>query len=173
MVWLWPKVSFLYLESGKGQDMNQKETMKNMPKSERPYEKCMEQGPQVLSDAELLAVILKNGTKVTDAEVLNGFQLNYSESFDQEWEKHDDGWYYYKNVLNPKERTKQTLVSVTMNKNISNDIHGNKTDYSGAGMDVDIECESIQTTVSKDSSELQNWDSYPVISGTDVSWVKK
>lgn len=43
--------------------MNQKETMKNMPKSERPYEKCMEQGPQVLSDAELLAVILKNGTK--------------------------------------------------------------------------------------------------------------
>ena len=63
MVWLWPKVSFLYLESGKGQDMNQKETMKNMPKSERPYEKCMEQGPQVLSDAELLAVILKNGTK--------------------------------------------------------------------------------------------------------------
>lgn len=118
-------------------------------------------------------LILKNGTKVTDAEVLNGFQLNYSESFEQEWEKHDDGWYYYKNVLNPKERTKQTLVSVTMNKNISNDIHGNKTDYSGAGMDVDIECESIQTTVSKDSSDLQNWDSYPVISGTDVSWVKK
>ena len=38
--------------------MNQKETMKNMPKSERPYEKCMEQGPQVLSDAELLAVIM-------------------------------------------------------------------------------------------------------------------
>ncbi len=38
-------------------------TMKNLPKSERPYEKLIEKGPESLSDAELLAVILKTGTK--------------------------------------------------------------------------------------------------------------
>lgn len=45
--------------------MNEKrtETMKNLPVSERPYEKAMEQGVEVLSDAELLAVILRTGTK--------------------------------------------------------------------------------------------------------------
>ena len=45
--------------------MNEKrtETMKNLPVSERPYEKAMEQGVEVLSDAELLAVILKDRYK--------------------------------------------------------------------------------------------------------------
>lgn len=116
---------------------------------------------------------LNDGTCITDTEVLNGFQLNYSENFGSEWEKHDDGWYYYKRVLEPNKKTNLTLVSVTMNKNISNDIHGNRIDYSGASMDVNIECESIQATVSKDSTDLQNWDSYPVISETDVSWIPK
>lgn len=35
--------------------------MKELPVSERPYEKCMSHGAQILSDAELLAVILKTG----------------------------------------------------------------------------------------------------------------
>lgn len=38
-------------------------TMKELPVSERPYEKCLERGPQSLSNAELLAVILKSGTR--------------------------------------------------------------------------------------------------------------
>lgn len=38
-------------------------TMKELPVSERPYEKCNRYGASVLSDAELLAVILKTGTK--------------------------------------------------------------------------------------------------------------
>ena len=38
-------------------------TMKNLPDNERPYEKCIALGPGSLSDAELLAVILKSGTK--------------------------------------------------------------------------------------------------------------
>ncbi len=52
--------------------MNEKrtETMKNLPVSERPYEKAMEQGVEVLSDAELLAVILRTGTKDISARVL-------------------------------------------------------------------------------------------------------
>ncbi len=42
--------------------MEQRFKMKDLPQSERPYEKCLEQGPSVLSDAELLAVILRSGT---------------------------------------------------------------------------------------------------------------
>lgn len=37
-------------------------TTKELPLSERPYEKCLQAGPHALSDAELLAVILKNGS---------------------------------------------------------------------------------------------------------------
>lgn len=37
--------------------------IKEYPISERPYEKCRSQGPESLSDAELLAVILRSGTK--------------------------------------------------------------------------------------------------------------
>lgn len=36
--------------------------IKDVPKSERPYEKCFEKGPEYLSDAELLAIILRTGT---------------------------------------------------------------------------------------------------------------
>lgn len=38
-------------------------TMADMPESERPYEKFEHMGPQALSDAELLAVIIKSGTR--------------------------------------------------------------------------------------------------------------
>ncbi len=38
-------------------------TVKELPESERPYEKCERFGPGVLSDAELLAVIIRSGTK--------------------------------------------------------------------------------------------------------------
>ena len=38
-------------------------TMKSLPKEERPYEKCLEKGPDSLSDAELLSVILRTGAK--------------------------------------------------------------------------------------------------------------
>lgn len=37
--------------------------VKELPLSERPYEKCEQYGPSSLSDAELLAVMLKTGTK--------------------------------------------------------------------------------------------------------------
>ena len=38
-------------------------TMKDLHKDERPYEKCLQTGAASLSDAELLAVILRTGTK--------------------------------------------------------------------------------------------------------------
>ncbi len=37
--------------------------MKQLPDSEKPYEKCLKYGAEYLSDAELLAVILRSGTK--------------------------------------------------------------------------------------------------------------
>ena len=43
--------------------MSEHFTMKNLPESERPYEKYLLYGEECLSDAELLAIILKSGTK--------------------------------------------------------------------------------------------------------------
>ena len=37
-------------------------SMKTLPEAERPYEKCLAHGPAHLSDAELLAVILRTGS---------------------------------------------------------------------------------------------------------------
>lgn len=42
-------------------------TMKNLPESERPYEKFLSHGEASLSDAELLAIIIKTGTKTETA----------------------------------------------------------------------------------------------------------
>ena len=42
--------------------MSEHITMKNLPESERPYEKFLKYGEEQLSDAELLAIILKTGT---------------------------------------------------------------------------------------------------------------
>ena len=40
-----------------------KDTMKELPASQRPYEKCIREGEGALSDSELLAVILRSGTQ--------------------------------------------------------------------------------------------------------------
>ena len=40
-----------------------KHTIKELPESERPYEKCIREGESALSDSELLAVILRCGTE--------------------------------------------------------------------------------------------------------------
>ena len=41
----------------------QKLTMKQLPKEDRPYEKCLTQGARFLTDEELLAVIIRTGSK--------------------------------------------------------------------------------------------------------------
>lgn len=41
--------------------MNQ--TIKDLPETERPYEKCIREGEEALSDSELLSVILRCGTR--------------------------------------------------------------------------------------------------------------
>ncbi len=56
-------------------------TVKELPVSERPYEKCEQYGASVLSDAELLAVILRTGTKQQRAIDLAVNILNYSTAY--------------------------------------------------------------------------------------------
>jgi DNA repair protein RadC len=56
-------------------------TVKELPVSERPYEKCERYGATVLSDAELLAVIIRTGTKQQRAIDLAVNILNYSTAY--------------------------------------------------------------------------------------------
>ena len=56
-------------------------TVKELPVSERPYEKCEHYGATVLSDAELLAVIIRTGTKQQRAIDLAVNILNYSTAY--------------------------------------------------------------------------------------------
>lgn len=42
---------------------NQKKRIKDLPKDERPREKLLKYGADKLSDAELLAILLRTGTK--------------------------------------------------------------------------------------------------------------
>ncbi len=51
------------LREWKEEHMDTHITMKELPQSEQPVEKCARYGAQALSDAELLAVILRSGTK--------------------------------------------------------------------------------------------------------------
>jgi DNA repair protein RadC len=51
----------LLLLFGTGEKMNLK--TKKLTQDEMPYEKCIKNGPEALSDAELLAVLLRTGTQ--------------------------------------------------------------------------------------------------------------
>jgi DNA repair protein RadC len=55
--------------------------VKELPSSERPYEKCEQYGAGALSDAELLAVILRTGTKEQRVIDLAVSILNYSTAY--------------------------------------------------------------------------------------------
>ena len=44
--------------------MHNNKTIKNLPAAERPYEKFLSLGASGLSDADLLAIIIKTGTWV-------------------------------------------------------------------------------------------------------------
>lgn len=46
--------------------------MKDLPNEDRPYEKCLRQGPEALEDAELLAVIIRTGSREESSLELAG-----------------------------------------------------------------------------------------------------
>lgn len=49
-------------ETGKVVYMEEKKKMKDLPAAARPYERCFSSGPGALTDAELLAVIIRTGS---------------------------------------------------------------------------------------------------------------
>ncbi len=51
--------------------MKETGSMKDLPEQDRPYEKCLAQGPGRLTDAELLSVILRTGTRGETAVALS------------------------------------------------------------------------------------------------------
>lgn len=55
--------------------------MKDMPANDRPYEKCLRMGPESLSDGELLAVIIRTGSRRFSSLKLaqQVLELNYPE----------------------------------------------------------------------------------------------
>lgn len=62
--------------------MNNKHcTVKELPLSERPYEKCEQSGPGALSDAELLAVIIRTGSRNERAVDVASSVLIYSNTY--------------------------------------------------------------------------------------------
>jgi DNA repair protein RadC len=71
------------LERGEegGKYMDRYLTVKELPVSERPYEKCERTGVGSLSDAELLAVILRTGSKSQRVIDLAVNILNYSTAY--------------------------------------------------------------------------------------------
>jgi DNA repair protein RadC len=56
-------------------------TVKELPLSERPYEKCEKLGTGVLSDAELIAIIIRSGTKNERSTDVASSILNYSKVY--------------------------------------------------------------------------------------------
>jgi len=53
--------------------------MKHIPAQERPYEKCLTDGPEALSDAELLSIIIRTGSREDNSLALSQkiLALNY------------------------------------------------------------------------------------------------
>ncbi len=109
----------------------------------------------------------------TSDAILSGFQLNYADTFEADWELHSDGWYYYKKLLKPNETTGKTLVSVTMNPAIGNDQHQNQTDYSNAKMNIEVKGEVVQASAASSGARIEDWDAIPSIEGNKVSWRRK
>lgn len=69
------------------ESMSEHITMKDLPESERPYEKFISYGEESLSDAELLAIILKTGTKEANSidiarKILKGNHNNLLNLYD-------------------------------------------------------------------------------------------
>lgn len=64
-------------------DINKKVKMNNLPEAERPYEKLKMFGAEKLSNAELLAIIIKTGTKTETALDLANKVLKMSNTLEE------------------------------------------------------------------------------------------
>lgn len=58
--------------------MQELNRIKEIPKEDRPYEKCLRMGPQALTDAELVAVLIRTGSSGISSVTLANKILNLS-----------------------------------------------------------------------------------------------
>lgn len=115
-------------------------------------------------------------TKDGKSMPIDGCTLNFAAGFDGstgQWVESHEGtetWYYYKSVLKAGEKTPTTLKSVTISDLFSNDVHGIKTDYSGATFTVEVDAQFIQASHADAGAVDNNWGKTPTVSGSSVSW---
>ena len=87
----------------------------------------------------------------------------WTDAFINDFVLGDDGWYYYKKLLNPTESV-QILNSISLKDElVSNAID----DYNDAQYELDFNFEAIQATSDAVSSV---WGKNVTISGNDVTW---
>ena len=102
--------------------------------------------------------VWKNGTEIV-SNVVNGNNVvnkNWTTAFQNDFIQGNDGWYYYKKVLNAGERV-QVLESIALNNN----------SYSNYDYDLSFNYEAIQAN--KDAvSDI--WNKTISINGSDIIW---
>ena len=100
---------------------------------------------------------LINGTNVVSK--------TWTDAFTNDFALGDDGWYYYKKVLNPQESV-QVLESISRNDTLINS-SPNRSEYVNSNYHLDINFEAIQATPEA-VSEI--WNKSITITGTSVTW---
>ena len=100
---------------------------------------------------------LINGTNVVTK--------TWTDAFTNDFALGDDGWYYYKKVLNPQESV-QVLESISRNDTLINS-SPNRSEYVNSNYHLDINFEAIQATPEA-VSEI--WNKSITITGTSVTW---
>ncbi|MGG7097116.1 BsaA family SipW-dependent biofilm matrix protein [Clostridium sardiniense] len=79
-------------------------------------------------------------TKLTTS-ASNQVQLNFANTWKEDWIKDNDGYYYYNKILNPGESTSDLLKSISLKNNISQeDIES----FKNRSFSVNVSSEAIQ-----------------------------
>ena len=100
---------------------------------------------------------LINGTNVVTK--------TWTDAFTNDFALGDDGWYYYKKVLNPQESV-QVLESISRNDTLINS-SPNRSEYVNSNYHLDINFEAIQATP---EAVQEIWNKSITITGTSVTW---
>ena len=66
----------------------EKQTMKEIPVNDRPYERCIRQGPEALSDEELLSVIIRTGSRKAGRATCSPFRSITTQDLRAEMGRH-------------------------------------------------------------------------------------
>lgn len=109
-----------------------------------------------------------DGIKLSLNNNVNGTNVvtkNWTIAFTNDFIKGDDGWYYYKKVLNAQESV-QILESISLNEELIS-TSPYYEDYKSYNYELSFNYEAIQAT-SLAVSEI--WDKKVNINGNDASW---